>query len=245
MMCVQFLTLIQQEFNMANSIFHDLLKNSNFQSLKELTDSIFAHRSRVLVIRVDFNYLHQYKDAITCDLAIEHRNRLLDNRRRNRTLFAHLLGYAWAFEHGNYAYDGMKGTGFHHHFVFFFDGAERQEDISIGLGILNYWRSVITHGMGHGYVSNFDKEKFENMGQLGIGMIHRDDQLKRNNLLAYALSYLIGDNSAVTSLSIEYKSEQHRSFGRSHLLKAIDTNAPRRGRPPLNDINASKFERIL
>lgn len=217
---------------MNSAVYFDQYLNKNHNSLAQLINRLFEHRSRLLFIRIDFNYLNAYRDAITLEIAQEHRERLLDNRRRNHTLFDHLLGYAWSFERGAYDPIGNRGSTFHHHFLMIYDGAYRQEDITLGVAIGEYWVNVITHGMGHYYVSNYDKKKFTEEGTLGVGMIHRDDLLLRHNLMHHAANYLVNDSSLQDMQSSRTDTGEFRTFGRSKILPPLPDNIPRRGRPP-------------
>ena len=214
--------------------YFDQFANQNHASVGSLINRLFEHRSRILIIRIDLGYLNEYSSSVSLEMAQEHRNRLLDNRRRNHTLFGHLMGYAWSLEHGSCKYDGMGGTGFHHHFILFYDGAHRQEDMSLGIGIKNYWNEVITHGMGRCYVSNLDKDRFAAKDVLGIGMIHRDDLALRNNLLEHVAGYVAKDSPMLEVQSACSKTGDFRTFGRSQLLRPLPDDMPRRGRPPMN-----------
>jgi len=218
---------------MNTTIYFDQYANKNHASLGTLINRLFEHRSRLLVVRIDLNYLNEYRNLITLERAQEHRERLLDNRRRNHTLFDHLMGYGWSLEHGSCKYDGMGGAGYHHHFVFIYDGAHRQEDICLGLGIANYFRTVITNGMGRCHVSNLDKGKLDERGCLGIGMIHRDDVALRNNLIQRVAGYIAKGSSMPDARSGRSETGDFRTFGRSRLLPPLPENQPRRGRPPI------------
>jgi len=218
---------------MNNQVFFNEYLNRNHASLGNLINDLYAHvRSKLLVIRVDFIYRPEFRDQITIDIVNEHRARFLDNRRRNQTLFGDLLGYAWSLEHGSYRPQfNDSGNGFHHHFIFLFDGQRRGSDMKLGLAIANYFDTVITHGMSRSYVSNLDKEKFEEDGTLGIGSIAHNQISLRNNLLNHVAGYLtVGplpdECSAITELF-----EGHRRFGRKQLPMPRPEGVARPGRP--------------
>ncbi len=217
---------------MTNSIFFNDYLNRNHASLAQMVNELFDHvSSRLLVIRIDFIYRSEFKDQITLDLVQEHRSRLLDNRRRNKKLFADLLGYAWSLEHGSYdPKTNIAGTGFHHHFLFLFNGHIRNLDINIGLAIANYFDTVITHGMSHSYVSNFDKAKFEKNGTLGIGSIAHNDIEERNNLLSHVAGYLAKGTLSKDGSEQDVLFGKYRRFGRSQ-LDPIPVGTIKRGRP--------------
>lgn len=222
---------------MTEIIYFDQYNNKNHSSLGELINRLFEHRSRILIIRIDLGYKNEYRNSITLEVAQEHREHLLDNKRRNHSLFDHLLGYAWSFEHGSCNYDGESGTGYHHHLLLFYDGAHRREDIGLGMAIQDYWRRVITNGMGHCYISNFDKDRLAAQGCLGIGMIHRNDFDLRNNLLEHVAGYLTMESSMPPFIQSDRTATGgFRVFGRSQLWAPVDNNQPRRGRPPIRTI---------
>ena len=218
---------------MTTAVYFDQYNSRNHISLAQLINGIFEYRSRLLFIRIDFGYMNEYRNSITLEMAQKHRERFLDNKRRNHTLFDHLLGYAWSFEHGSFNSYENSGSAFHHHFLLIYDGAYRQEDISLGIGIANYWRNVITNGMGLCYVSNFDKDKLARDACLGIGMIHRDELDLRNNLLQYVAGYIAKDSQIQDFRSARSETGEFRTFGRSRLLPPLPDNVLRRGRPPI------------
>lgn len=218
---------------MNTPMHYDQYINNNHASLGMFINRLFEHRSRILVVRIDLSYLKEYSQSVSLEMAQEHREQLLDYRWRDHHLFDRLLGYAWSLEHGSCNYDGMGGTGFHHHFIFFYDGSFRQEDISIGVGLANLWKDVITNHIGHCYISNFDKKKLEQMGCLGIGMIHRNDSALRNNLLKHVAGYLVKGSPMHDVQSARSETGDFRIFGRSWILPALPEDQPRRGRPPV------------
>lgn len=218
---------------MTTAQHYDNYTNKNHASVGSLINRLFEHRSRILVVRIDLGYLNEYRSEITLATAQEHRDRLLDNKRRNHALFGHLLGYSWSLEHGSCKYDDRGGSGYHHHFLWFYDGAYRQEDISLGIGIANYWNGVITNGMGHCYISNFDKEKLAKMDCLGIGMIHRDDCSLRHNLLEHVAGYITKASEISDTRSGLPNGGEFRTFGRSQLPAPLRNDQPRLGRPPV------------
>lgn len=218
---------------MTNSIFFNDYLNRNHASLGNLINDLYSHTcSRLLAIRVDFIYRPKYRDQMTLDVVQEHRCRLLDNKRRNQTLFADLLGYAWSLEYGSYNPQfNDSGNGFHHHFLFLFNGHTRQSDINIGLGIANYFDTIISHGMSKSHVSNLDKDKLEAMGQLGVGNISHNDFTKRNNLLNHVAGYLAKESMQSNESIPSDQWGTFRRFGRSQLPEPIPEGTVRPGRP--------------
>lgn len=216
-----------------NSIFFNDFLNRNHASLGQLINDLYDHVcSKLLVIRVDFIYRPEFRDQMTLDIVQEHRSRLLDNRRRNQTLFARLLGYAWSLEYGSYnASFNEGGNGFHHHFIFLFNGHSRESDMNIGLAIANYFDTVITGGMSNSHVSNLSKARFEKSGTLGIGSIAHNQISLRNNLLNHVAGYLTKGTMPGEGNDLNDQYGSFRRFGRSQLPEPIPDGAVRRGRP--------------
>ncbi len=218
---------------MTNSIFFNDYLNRNHASVGNLINDLYAHVcSRLLAIRVDFIYRPEYADQMTLEVVQEHRKRLLDNKRRNQTLFSDLLGYAWSLEYGSYnPLLNKGGNGFHHHFLFLFNGHNKNADMNIGLAIANYFDTVISHGTSRSYVSNLDKDKFEEMGQLGIGNISHKDIALRNNLLNHVAGYLTKDSMPNNENGLGDQWGSFRRFGRSQLPDPIPEGTVKPGRP--------------
>lgn len=220
---------------MANSLFFNDYLNRNHASLAQLINELYDHVcSKLLVIRVDFIYRPEFRDQATLNVVQEHRSRLLDNRRRNQTLFADLLGYAWSLEYGSYnPYSAGSGNGFHHHFIFLFNGQKRNFDMNVGLAIAHYFDTVITGGMSNSHVSNLDKVRFEKDGTLGIGSISHSDVSLRNNLLNHVAGYLTKGTMPSEGTEFYDQFGTFRRFGRSQLPEPLPEGMPRRGRPRL------------
>lgn len=161
--------------------------SNNYQSLIGYINRLFDKRSRLLVIRIDLSFSIGAAGQYDAEHARECFSKFMNNRRCNG-IFRNEIGYAWALE-------WAQDRGFHYHFLFFFDGHESQQDITIGHRIGQYWRDVITQGTGYYHCSNDDKENLERMGYpVGIGMIHRNDHGLRENLLRMA-TYMLKEEA--------------------------------------------------
>lgn len=179
--------------------------SNNHQSLVQYVNSLFEKRSRLLVIRIDLSFSVGAAGQYDAEHARECFGRFINNRRCN-DIFKNEIGYVWALE-------WATERGFHYHCIFFFDGHESQQDITIGHRIGQYWRDIITQGMGYYHCSNNDKVKLEMRGlPVGIGMIHRDDQAKRTALLACS-TYLLKEGMSLRAVLPEYL-RRFRTFGR-------------------------------
>jgi len=151
-----------------------------FSEMKTYVDELFAPRrySKLLVVRVDLSFRKIFASAISWSEALEYFKRFLANRRWNR-IFNHCVGYIRKLE-----YTPIKGP--HFHLMLFFNGQLKRGDIHLAAQVCDYWKEVITHGKGYGHSCNQTPNKYRHWG---IGMIGRNDQLKRANFL-YALTYL-------------------------------------------------------
>lgn len=138
--------------------------------------------SRLLVVRVDFNYRMENQHDIKIDDVYRH----LDKMRRAKSrlsFFENLVGSGWCIEQG-------VTRGYHIHAVYYFKGAKHKNDWYMANHIGQLWVSV-TEGLGTFYSCNTpaEKAKYERKGMLGVGMIHRDDAEACNNAIN-AVSYL-------------------------------------------------------
>lgn len=218
------------EFNQSlyeNRTLHDLIHRArrNQKELTKLINRLFEHHSRLLVVRIDLRYRKDVVDVIPLEMVQMHREQLLEDRRKHPEVFDALVGHAWGFERGE------QEGGYHFHLLAIFDGARRRDDIGIGMAIRDLW-SEITEGYGQCYISNFDKAKMNREGKLGIGKIHRDDELLRINLIERVAAYITKKSSTFDAQSDRTESGEFRTFGKSRMPKPVDTSVPRRGRPP-------------
>ena len=197
----------------------------NQAELTKLINRHFERTSRILVIRIDLRYRQEVVNTLSIETVLLHRKQLLEDRRSHPKVFKGLLGYAWCLEEGEFE------GGYHYHLLALYDGADHQEDIGIALAIRDLWSSI-TNGDGQCYISNFDKEKLNEQGCLGIGMIHRNDRDLRINLIEKVATYLTKSSTVFTIRSNSTTSGEFRTFGKSRMPKPLDPNVPRRGRPP-------------
>lgn len=108
---------------------------SNYLDLVELVsdclNGIPACSSFVLIKCVEF------ASMIPLETVQHHRDVFFHDYRHVGSVFEHLLGYVWGLEYGEDA-----DSGFHLHCIFFYNGDERREDISIGMAIDELWQRV-------------------------------------------------------------------------------------------------------
>lgn len=205
------------------------LAETNYLKLVEMIDCIFELYSRVLVVRLDLKYKPEHRDKVHIFMAKEHRDRFfrwnIDNEHWPYSVFDHLIAYAWNFEFGD------DGCGYHFHVLLFYDGAKRQQDITIAQEMSARW-SKATGDKGYTYIVNCDKDKMAKNGTLGVGMIHRGDVDLRKNLVERVAGYMTKKTSVFES-AVRDLDGRFRTYGRSWMLKRPDQNKPRRGRPPI------------
>jgi hypothetical protein len=154
----------------------------NRTSIEEYARRLHDHHSRLLVVRVDFNYRMENQHHIMIDDVYRH----LDKMRKAKNglqFFESLVGSAWCIEQG-------VTRGYHIHAVYYFLGSKHKNDWYMANQIGLLWESV-TDRLGTFYSCNTsdEKAKYERKGMLGVGMIHRDDTEACNNAIN-AVSYL-------------------------------------------------------
>lgn len=183
--------------------------NRNFDSLMDYINWMFDLRSRLLVVRIDLSFRAESRGQYDAEYARQCFQTFLHNMQSNQ-IFRDLIGYVWTMEYG-------ADRGFHYHCIFCLDGHQRCKDISIGLQIGQYWRDTITQGEGYYYCCNNDIPELELHGlPVGIGMIHRSEAEKVENMAAMA-TYLIKqeeDNKPQLRAVLPESLKRFRTFGR-------------------------------
>ncbi|MFB3239537.1 inovirus-type Gp2 protein [Aeromonas salmonicida] len=171
----------------------------NSTSVHDYINKLFRLHSKLLVIRVDVHYGDEIKDTITIEEAIDDRDAYLRAVKRR---YRNLLGYVWKLEYG-------VARGYHYHMAFIFNGNKVQGDISLGRKLGEFWKSLSREPRTY-YNCNADRDKYEEWGAYGIGMVHHDDLEKRHLLLHNALSYLLKFDEAL----LAEMHERFRSVGK-------------------------------
>lgn len=173
----------------------------NYQEAEEYIACLFDWHSRLLVIRIDIGYRHDYAEKLSIPEANKDFVRLFNNLRFNK-LFDALVGKLWKLEVG-------EEKGIHYHLMLFFDGAAVRKDAFIASQIGEYWVKKITGGNGVYYNCNASKNKYK---RCGIGMISHNDHEKRQNLLN-ALQYLTKQDQYLRCKP----GQKTRSFGKGNM----------------------------
>lgn len=149
------------------------------REVAEYVDQVLDRYATTLVIRVDL----YYRSAAQARLRVEHvfadLQRLIRSREYN-PIFEHEIGYICRVEQG-------ERRGYHIHAAFFFNGAMVRGDIYKAQQIGALWEQI-TRGKGSYHNCNQDKAEYGD--ECGIGMIHRRDELVRDNVHR-TMSYLV------------------------------------------------------
>lgn len=179
----------------------------NLRSALGYTDYLFSRHARLLAVRVDFSFLQGALAKFQPEHARDYFRRFKNNFRQT-WMGNHLLGYLWGLEYGEQA-------GFHYHCIFFYNEVYTQQDQVLGHALGQYWSEVITGGQGSYYCSNGDKERLAAQGLLGIGKVHRNDPLTRQNLNR-VVSYLVKESDATRRMLPE-SLQRFRTYGRTEV----------------------------
>jgi hypothetical protein len=171
----------------------------NSTSVHDYINRLFRLHSKLLVVRVDVHYGDEIKDTMTIEEAIDDRDTYLRAVKRR---YRNLLGYVWKLEYG-------VDRGYHYHMAFIFNGNKVQGDISLGRKLGEEWKSLSREPRTY-YNCNADRDKYEEWGAYGIGMVRCDDLEKRHLLLQNALSYLLKFDEAL----LAEMHERFRSVGK-------------------------------
>ena len=157
-------------------------ESQNQKQLEHYVHSLTNHYSRLLFIRIDLKYAQQTSHHVSIENFDDHMSKLRELIGNKKTCFEHLQGNAWAIEQG-----GVNG-GLHCHLLLMFDGSKRDNDWYIAKEVGEKWKTI-TGGLGE-YYSYHDperKQKYQQYGKLGIGMIHRDNPQEVENAVRSAL----------------------------------------------------------
>lgn len=180
-----------------------------------LVDSSFKRRGRICVVRVDLGYLKQHHHELSSEQVRAHLARLQANRRHKR-LFLHLVAAVVRLEYA---------SSFHFHVALLFDGHEVQRHAYYGDQVIDYWKTTVTKGMGHGHNCSRDEERYRKARVPFVcGMTNWDDK-ERIAQLKGVLHYLAKQDQYVAAKLLQ----RERTFWTT-VIKS-DTDKPKRGRP--------------
>lgn len=186
-----------------------LQEHDNKNGLEEYIKQLTQHYSKLLFIRVDLSIALEHQHEV----GIEQFNQYLrtfKNRIQNHdTCFKDLQGYAWAIEQG-------ERKGYHCHVLLIYDGHKHQKDFGMAIQVGQCW-TEITESKGYVFTSNSTeyKERFNQKGILGIGMIHRNNPEQVKNAINAAM-YLVNPEKEHQHLRV--KVQGMRSFGKGQYV---------------------------
>jgi hypothetical protein len=148
----------------------------NYKSIHQYARSLHGHYSRLLVVRVDWYYRMECQHLVGIDTVYEHLE-LMKSAKYHNPLFEHLVGGAWCIEQG-------VTRGYHLHTVYYFLGSKHQSDWYMAQQIGQLWERI-TQGLGtfHSCNTPTEKDKYDQLGVLGVGMIHRNDRMACENAI--------------------------------------------------------------
>lgn len=156
-------------------------------------DAIRSMTTRLVVLRIDLEYKKEHKGQTSVLDAFADLGRFFNNQ-RNNSLFKGKLGFIVKLEYG-------IQKGLHFHLILFFDGRikDGRRDVYLAQKIGEYWVEVITKGRGNYWNINAHKYEFKRKGILGIGLIHKYEDLLFNNLKHRVIGYLCKSTQFVQS----------------------------------------------
>lgn len=169
----------------------------NNLSLIRYVNELFDKHARLLVVRVDFSYKNDCASRGEIDHILRHREQLLRDRRNSKCLKS-IVGYAWKIEYA-------VTTGYHIHFIAFYDGSKFKSDMNLAKMIGEEWL-MISNGDGRYHNCNRHKSRYINCG---IGDVKYSDKEKRASL-GLALKYMTKPDKF---LRIKHN-QKRRTFGR-------------------------------
>ncbi|TCK97137.1 inovirus-type Gp2 protein [Paraburkholderia sp. BL9I2N2] len=211
---------------------------------------LFSRYSRLMVIRLDFDY-HKailtaeevekvYAEAVTrkerdlidylsgADIsvpkAIEGRISLEEVQKDRKRFFSNMKGKPSLFKHlVGYVWriECGREAGYHLHVMLFFDGTYVQSHQYYAQAIGCYWRDVITEGRG--YFENCNRKKSRYGDDWALGQIDHGDQVKRGKLRK-AMQYFCKTSQVV----------QVVPYPKCRLFQCVNARRPRKaagGRP--------------
>lgn len=170
----------------------------NTESMQSYIDALFNCYSRLLVVRVDFHYRKAEYGNLTLERVTDDRDLFLRMAKRQ---YRSLSGLCWKLEYG-------RDRTFHYHMLFFFNGAEVRQDVTLGQQLGELWVSI-TRGDGTYYNCNADKSRY---AQCYLGQINYFDYEKRAALLQ--ANYLTKVDENIIAVQLDGK---YRIFGRMEL----------------------------
>ncbi|WP_196492794.1 inovirus-type Gp2 protein [Burkholderia territorii] len=201
----------------------------NYRSIVKLLRALFDKHRRLLIIRVDFEYMKAHRSIPHAEVR-KHANAfvryLKSIRHRNRKVFkAYVLKLEYALL-----------RGWHFHGLIVLDGHVVHGDVHYGKMLGEHWKNVTTKGKGGYYNCNAKSGKYGKYGKygktLGIGMIERNSSNRRHVLETIVAGYLAKPDFYAPMM----KADGDRLFFRSELpmIPAVKRGRRRLRMDPIN-----------
>jgi hypothetical protein len=149
---------------------------------------LFDTYSKLNVVRLDLSYKMETAENITTKEVKQDLNRLLNNRRHNKTVFGECVGHIVKLENGD------ETNANHLHAMLFFNGHKKDNGTYKAFQIGKYWEDTITNGNGTHHSCNADESKYKHFG---VGMINHFDTDKRNILTTMVTTYFAKEEQKV------------------------------------------------
>jgi len=157
----------------------DRMVKLNSRSLLRHLNRMFDKKGRCLIMRINFHYQRPGAGGfpgtpayVTDEMVRKHVQALLLYLRRN---YPSLVTYVWVIE------DGLL-RGLHIHLLVAMDADRVRQDIVIARAIGERWANKITKGLGWYHSCNDNKAFYARRGILALGVVHRNNLPKRDNL---------------------------------------------------------------
>lgn len=191
--------------------------------------ALFDAHSRIIVLRIDFEYHKEIAKTVTLSEALDDLDHLVANMRSN-TMFDHMLGYIFKVEYG-------VDRGIHIHSILFFNGAVRSgaKHIAHAMQIGEYWKNKITQGRGTYWNVNAKIDEYLQKGICGIGLIQWTQDSHISNLSNMLIHYVCKEQQSIRS-----ESEPSRKMIRKQHFPKVDPM--RIGRPRVLLVDSELFE---
>lgn len=175
-------------YDMSRKTF-SLQEALNTGSLKEYMTQLFAHCSRLLVVRVDLHYQIEHRSDVSVGDFNDHMRALRERMSNQKGCFKGLEGFAWSLEQGYKQTEGHDNKGsLHCHLLLLYNGAKKNNGYHSGRSVGEKWVSM-TDGQGSYFNCNDPKyfNAFKMKGTLGIGMINRNNAIEVQNAVSSGL----------------------------------------------------------
>lgn len=167
------------------------VKKANGRNLESVTNycrKLQDEYSKLLAVRIDLGYNKEHANECSLEEIKKDVKHMLDNRRANRSLFQHQVGYVFKFE-------DAEEKGPHAHALLLFNGQKVCKGAHLGEQIGKYWNEKITDG--NGVFHNCNKNHYD---QCGIGMIDHSDFAKRAVLEEKVIGYMLKDEQSIDGI---------------------------------------------